>query len=283
MNREEFYVGYLPSAPVKIASVIRKTLFVLVILVCIVSLIVVKYQKQFSTATFEYGMLTTLDGHVFTEPVPHLSVPLGIAASGDSLFQNILLVGFGKSGADKVISNLQEKIPGLNIDGARVTLKGFLIYGDGRVLMQITEEDNNDAIPIGHFRKKQTPWTSLGQTTVRGEAVDPKCYFGVMKPGEGKSHRSCAIRCIAGGMPPVFNAADTSGYFLLVNESNTPINNDILPLVGDQIVLSGEAFLWDEWKILRLSTNRLQELSQQKEWREQLLAFEKGISRCENE
>ena len=54
-----------------------------------------------------------------------------------------------------------------------------------------------------------------------------------MKPGEGKTHRSCAIRCIAGGIPPVFKT-DSSGYFLLVNEKNEPVSSEIVNIVGDQ-------------------------------------------------
>ena len=45
---------------------------------------------------------------------------------------------------------------------------------------------------------------------VKGEIVDPKCFFGVMKPGEGKPHKDCAIRCILGGIPPVLKVTDES-------------------------------------------------------------------------
>lgn len=282
MKIDEFYVGYLPEAPAGIASVIRRTVLALGLLVLVVSVALVWYQKRFSTATFEYGMLTSVDGYVFTKPAPHLSVHLGIDTNGDSLYQNILLVDFGKSGADKVIINLQQKTPGF-IEGSRVTLKGYLIYGDGRALMQITEEDNQDVVPAEGSKKSPTSWTSLGPLAVRGEVVDPKCYFGVMKPGEGKPHRSCAIRCIAGGIPPIFNGEGTSGYFILVNEKNETVNEEILPLVGDRITLSGEAFMLEDWKILRLKATEIQKLSNAKEWKEKIKTFENGISLCMKE
>ncbi len=282
MKIDEFYVGYLPEAPSRTASVIRRTVFVLGLLVLSISLVLVWYQKRFSTGTFEYGILTSVNGYVFTTPAPHLSVPLGVNANGDSLYQNILLVDFGKAGANKVIINLQQKIPGF-IDGSRVTLKGYLIYGDGQALMQITKEDNSDVLPADGSKKSQASWTSLGPLTVSGEVVDPKCYFGVMKPGEGKSHRSCAIRCIAGGIPPIFHASGTSGYFVLVNEKNETVNEEILPLVGDLITLSGEGFMLEDWKILRLKATEIQKLSDAKKWKEELKTFENGISLCTKE
>lgn len=43
--------------------------------------------------------------------------------------------------------------------------------------------------------------------TLEDEIIDPKCYFGVI-PGKGKIHRSCAIRCISDGIPPVLATTD---------------------------------------------------------------------------
>ena len=60
----------------------------------------------------------------------------------------------------------------------------------------------------------------LGEHTLRGEIVDIKCYLGVMKPAHGKPHRSCAARCISGGIPPVLMVKDRDGdtnYLLLVS------------------------------------------------------------------
>ena len=68
MKKDEFYVGYLPNAPVRIASKIRNTIGILGILICLVSLTLVTYQKQFSTATFEYGINTTVEGHILQNP-----------------------------------------------------------------------------------------------------------------------------------------------------------------------------------------------------------------------
>lgn len=52
---------------------------------------------------------------------------------------------------------------------------------------------------------------SLGEFTLQGEIVDSKCYLGVMRPGNTKTHRACAVRCIAGGVPPVLLVRDAQG------------------------------------------------------------------------
>ena len=74
-----------------------------------------------------------------------------------------------------------------------------------------------------------------------------------MKPGEGKTHRSCAIRCIAGGIPPVFKT-DSSGYFLLVNEKNEPVSSEIVNIVGDIVVLEGMAMYLNDWRLLQIDS-----------------------------
>jgi len=33
---------------------------------------------------------------------------------------------------------------------------------------------------------------AMGERTLRGEVIDPKCYIGAMKPGGGKTHKACA-------------------------------------------------------------------------------------------
>ena len=38
-----------------------------------------------------------------------------------------------------------------------------------------------------------------------------KCYLGVINPGNGKVHRDCAVRCLSGGVTPVFATNDFNG------------------------------------------------------------------------
>ena len=78
--------------------------------------------------------------------------------------------------------------------------------------------------------------------TLSGEIVDSKCYLGVMKPGEGLTHRACAIRCISGGIPPMLVSADAQGrpvYHLLTDAAGNALARELLPFVGRPVRISG--------------------------------------------
>jgi hypothetical protein len=270
----EFYVGYIPKAPATIASIIRKIIFAISFVIIVVASMLAWQQKKFSPANFEYGVNTTLEGYIFNKPVPHILIPFGNDIQGKELYQTTLLVGFGKSGADKFTQAL-----GItkNQEGSKVRLTGSLIYGDGKTLLQI-DENSKLTFLEGSTPTVSTPYEEEN-LSLSGEIVDPKCYFGVMKPGEGKAHRSCAIRCIAGGIPPVFKT-DSSGYFLLLNENGEPISSEIAALVGDHVTLTGKAMRWNDWTILSVDSQMIQQLSATKKWKENLIAFEENMTKC---
>ena len=83
----------------------------------------------------------------------------------------------------------------------------------------------------------------LGHVEVTGEIVDSKCFLGVMKPGKGKPHRSCAARCLAGGIPPqllVVSAEGASRLLLLADAQGGPLAAEsFLDLVGEPVMASG--------------------------------------------
>ena len=75
---------------------------------------------------------------------------------------------------------------------------------------------------------------------VSGEILDPKCYFGVMKLGEGKVHKSCAIRCISGGIPPVMRVElDSPKYLIVLGPEGQKINREILDYIAEPVTLEG--------------------------------------------
>jgi hypothetical protein len=276
---DEFYIGYIPEAPGETALVIRKVILIILFLIITLAFLLVWFQKEFSSTNFEYGVNTQVEGYIFSNPIPHLLLPLGKTNDKKEIYQTILLVGVGKSGADGIIHYLQKNSE-KKLDGIKVKLNGYLLYGDGKALLQVNEEDNKMIEFLDEHLQAVSQDYEAKIVTLSGEIVDPKCYFGVMKPGEGKVHRSCAIRCIAGGIPPVFHS-DTSDYFVLVNEHNEPIHMDILNLVGDHITLIGKAVTWNDWKILKIDTENIRHLSNAKKKKEVLLAFEKGITLCQ--
>jgi hypothetical protein len=279
MKNEEFYIGYQPQAPKQTASFLKKVIVVVGLGICVVAFILAWGQKKFSPSVFDYGINSTVEGYYFERPVPHIAVPLGINSGGKEFFQNVLLVGFGKAGATNVMTKLQSR-KGKSFEGAKIELTGFMIYGNGKALLQVTEEDNSNIVFVSGATAPVQILDSMSVTTINGEIVDPKCYFGVMKPGEGKAHRSCAIRCIAGGIPPVFHASKKEEYFLIVNENWQPVNEEVLNLVGDQITITGKEIVWNDWRILKVNTADLRTMASSKRVTEQLMAFETGMTRC---
>src|SRR5262249_8018095 len=93
----------------------------------------------------------------------------------------------------------------------------------------------------------------LGIQKIKGEIVDPKCYFGVMKPGEGKPHRDCAIRCILGGIPPVFHVQNESGdnnYYLIVGPHAEKMNVAVQNYVAEPAEITARVVKYDDWIVM---------------------------------
>lgn len=276
-DTDEFYVGYIPQAPTRIAKVVRGIVFFLFAAGILMAGILAWQQQEFSATDFEYGNTTSVEGYLFREPILHLRVPLGKNANREELYQTVLLVGEGKAGADSTVNRLIGRAV-KNPEGLKIKLSGFLLYGNGKALLQVNEASNME-IHVSSDRLQPGDQILISRTSlVYGEIVDPKCYFGVMKPGEGKAHRSCAIRCIAGGIPPVFNSG--SDYFLLMNERGELFHTEVIEIVGDQIQLSGNVLEWNDWKILQVNSSAITTLSNTKNNQQVLIAMEEGMTLC---
>lgn len=84
---------------------------------------------------------------------------------------------------------------------------------------------------------------SQGRFSFVGEIMDSKCFFGVMKPHRGKTHKACASLCIRGGIPPAFWVRTKDGreaVLLMTDAQGRAHGDDILPLVGDPVRAEGE-------------------------------------------
>ena len=242
----EFYIGWQAEAPPGFARAVRRFLIGLCLLVPATATLIVVFQSGFSTSTFEYGKKTTLEGTFSRSPAPFLSIENGRDASGRPVLQKILLVGPGKFGFDASEKNRNLK------NGEYVKMTGFLIYHDGKTGMQVESIDNQPVTgnrqPISGNRQPVT-----GLISLRGEITDPKCLLGVMKPGQGKPHRDCAVRCIAGGIPPVLKVANAEGeteYYLLAGPHGEAVNDLLLDYVSDGVELCGQLDTRSDWPVL---------------------------------
>ncbi len=252
----EFYVGYAPAMPPAIAGHVRRVLFALVGLVVAVPVLAVALQDPFPSSRFEFGELRVLEGRLVDSPVPALRVEVGRDADGRASFRLLPLVAAGKFGAESAIEEARAvaAAAGKDLDGARVRIRGTLIYYDGRALLEVTE--GASAIePIPGTPPPAPETSAFGETVLRGEIVDSKCYFGVMKPGSGKPHRSCAVRCISGGVPPVLMMRDEQGqaaYALLVGSDGESVGRRVLEFVAEPVEIRGALGEVDDWWFLAI-------------------------------
>ncbi|MDX2247228.1 MAG: hypothetical protein SF052_10650 [Bacteroidia bacterium] len=251
---DDFYIGYLPQIP---ASYRKPLLFAVVFAGLFLvggAWLWVSSQKKFPVAAFDLGKPVTLKGIVFQEPVPAIRVVSGRDFLGNQVFQTIPLINFGKFGASGLLREYEQKT-GKPLNQGETTLEGTLIYRDGKTLFELTSRSNalkgfSDDLSAYDEEVRRLTTTALGEAELTGEIVDPKCYFGVMKPGEGKVHRACASLCIRGGIPPVLVSKDENGsstYFLLLGQNGEMINEKILDYIAVPSRFTGKVFQADDW------------------------------------
>jgi hypothetical protein len=226
----DFYVGYLPKAPTTLGPFLRRVIVGLGLLAAVVALLLVKGQRPFANSTFEYGKLRTFDGTVVLKPCPMLSVARpGQVAPSDSCSE-YFLVAPGKHGADEMMASFA---------GKPVRLQGQLIFRDGKTMVEVVP---GSIAATGDGQGDHASMEDLGgPVTISGEIVDSKCYLGVMNPGQGKVHRDCAARCIGGGIPPIFVAADNGEQYVLVDTNGNALGHDALrEFIAEPITMEGE-------------------------------------------
>lgn len=246
-EKNGFYIGYLPRMPESYRGRVRGVVLIIGAVLVLCAAVIGYYQRPFNAGNFEFGSLTRVTGVLYKMPVPRIVTNYGEERS------SILLVGFGKMGALSTVEAMENDL-GDGLDSREVTIEGTLIYGEGKVLMELTNHEKS-------LVEAKANWTDskgerrVGDVQIIGEIVDPKCYFGVMKPGEGKTHRACAVRCVAGGIPPVLKVTGAQGhpeFYLLRGPNKERINSDLLPFIGDRIEVTGSRFVADDWDILNI-------------------------------
>lgn len=278
MNNNEFYIGWQPKAPAIFARHVKKVLIVLAILTVIISIAVALSQKKFSTSNFEFGKLTEVKGIYFNDPVPMIKVISSRDIFGNAGYITIPLVGYGKFGASGIVNEIQKE-KNTTLHGKQVVLKGTLLYNDGKTLMQIDKNDRpfvSIANYDGDISQMHPISKDLGRAVIKGEIIDPKCYFGVMKPGEGKPHKDCAIRCILGGIPPMLHVRNEKGqsnYYLIVGPNGEKMNDSVKDFVAEAVSMEGRVVQQDDWIILYTDQKNIQRISRREFIQPQAIAM----------
>lgn len=236
---DEFYVGYLP-APHAVARFARRTAETVAALAVAGALALSGAQ---SAPSVEHR---TAQAAADLSVIPYASpAALCLLARDDRPSRWLLVVGERKFGVSPHA--------GLGAAAGMWSIARGVVIGreDGDAPACLEVAATPDAIrpdrPMGAPGAGGAPERPLGPLTLRGQIIDPKCHFGAMKPGEGKVHRACAVRCISGGIPPVLAVRERSAsagerlvYYILTDLAGEPVNHAVLDFVAEPVEITGE-------------------------------------------
>ena len=257
MKKDEFYIGYVDDIGVNTKKTVKRFVILAMLVLTVGALLFGFFQKSAVNSSYDFGNPTKVSGIYHESPYPMLRVSLA-----ENEFKDIVLLGVGKFGPNMYLKELRENEGNLN--GKHLNIEGQLIYYNGKTLLEI--DDSQKVSLASGNRPMEVLAKPLGQQKIEGEIIDPKCYFGVMKPGYGKVHRSCASLCIAGGVPPVLVSNNENGdenYFLLTDLEGNRINKDILQYIGQPSIISGAVSEMGDWKLMKIDVQNIKRLNRE--------------------
>ena len=227
---DELYIGWMRESPPRTAARTRGGVLLLLALGAVLALLLASGQGAFDRGTFEYGVERDFDGLLIERPYPLLVVP---SSEGAARPTTHYLVKFGKHGAADLVSGLEGRI---------VRVRGSAIYNDSQHMIEVHHVEPVAATQGVLAALASAEEQPLGTWTLVGEIVDSKCHLGVMKPGRGRPHKECAVRCISGGIPPVLRVTSPDGravYLSLVGDDGRAVNREVLPWVAEPVEITG--------------------------------------------
>ncbi len=180
------------------------------------------------------GATHEITGTLITDPYPMIRIIDQTTPGG---VRTVLIVAQGKCTSALQLNDQR---------GSQVTARGVLIQRKQRQMLEVPPFLDDWLMPAKMELAAAVvspPVKSLGTSRLAGAIMDSKCFFGVMRPGRGKTHKACASLCIRGGVPPSFWVRTKDGaesVLLMTSADGGPMPMDILPLVADPVEAEGE-------------------------------------------
>ncbi len=233
-GRDDFYVGYHPQAPRRLARFLAPRVGVLLTGASALAAVLAGLQEPPSPAVFEFGIVREFQGRIRERPYAMLEV----GALGTP--HTYLLVGQGKRGADDLVTGL---------DGREVRIEGTLIFRGSHTMVEV----HGLPVVLDAAGAPARTDSDVGMVEIDGEIVDAKCHLGAMNPGSGSTHRACAIRCLLGGIPPLLATSEGPegvSDALLVTSGGGPIDPSLLDAVGVRVKIQGRLHRTAGWAFL---------------------------------
>ena len=231
-NPDDFFVGYLPT-PTRARRVLACTTAIVLLLALILGGAIAASQRDPGSGQWAANDTRTVQGVFRSSPYPFLEVD---SAPGERP-RPMLIVDQGKIGGRRLTSIA---------DGSRVKVRGQLLQRGTLTLLELADEPKPAEALAGSVSPLAAPRLLGPHVSLIGEIVDPKCYAGAMKPGEGKTHKACAALCLRGGIPPVFISASLPSPRVLTDDNGAALSGEslekLIALVGEPVALRGNAF-----------------------------------------
>ena len=181
---------------------------------------------------WDTGHVTRVTGVLAAAPYPMLYVEDAASPFG---VKTVLLVAQGKCTSALKFGAAENRV---------VTASGVLIERARRQMLEVPLtlekwlETSSAAVKLPPLQPE-----IVGRVELAGEILDSKCFFGVMRPGHGKTHKACSALCIRGGIPPSFWARRADGkesVLLMTDGAGRALGEAILPFVGEPVVVQGD-------------------------------------------
>ncbi len=217
------YVGYLPM-PSGHRRFLAVVLPALVIAITGMSALIARAHRSPGTGEWDLSTEREWIGTVRMDPM--LITPEG---------EGWLLVKMSKA-------DVHERIE--PFDGSICRVPGFTLMRDHRRMIELLPNDDAieqlaiEQLPDAPTQAVRTPEVPI---EIIAEIVDGKCFLGSMKPGDGKTHKACAVLCIRGGLPPLvaIKLSNFGQYPLLIVDGSTALPESIIGLVGEPVRIRG--------------------------------------------
>lgn len=87
--------------------------------------------------------------------------------------------------------------------------------------------------------------------SVTGEVVDLGCYLG--HGAKGESHKECAAKCIAGGMPMGLLTKSGQLYLLTMNHDDAAPFNQCKDWAGSEVKVTGPSMVKNGMKAIEVT------------------------------
>lgn len=231
----------------------KKSLGLFLLLLGLAAFIIHEIKHRINDHSYETSLLTEFEGMYFNQPFPMMvfdefSIP-------DGATQNALIVGPGKSGAQEIFQQLEEKHGVLN--GKSVRLRGTLYSTDNKTLIELSEGvDALLAIERGYTYPIQR--TQKKTMQLQGEIVNAKCWYTQQETRDGYYHKRCSKSCIENGIPPVLKVKNESGNaFYLLDATNPAGKEAIINHLAKAVEINGEVNFQNGWSVLTLDENSI--------------------------